>query len=112
MRLNWRHTFLATMQTTGLFDRLLVAASAFGAGLALGFLLAPDSGTATRSRIATGARGAAAAAGERSREWAAPVAEAARQSAHHLAERHIPLADDIELVDAQTIRDAVRESGL
>lgn len=100
------------MQTFGLVERLLVAASAFGAGLALGLLLAPDSGDATRARIATGARDAASAAGERSREWAAPVAEAARQSAHSLAERHLPLADDFELVDGATIREAVRQSGM
>ncbi|MEM1054955.1 MAG: hypothetical protein AAGI52_05470 [Bacteroidota bacterium] len=100
------------MLPSGFAERLLVAASAFGAGLALGLLLAPDAGDATRARIASGARDAASAASDRSREWAAPVTEAARQSAQHLAERHLPLAEDFDLVDGETIRQAVREDGL
>ena len=100
------------MQTSGLTERLFVAASAFGAGLALGLLLAPDSGTATRSRLATGAREAASVASERSREWAEPVAEAARQQAQHLAERHLPMAEDFDVVDGATLREAVRQSGM
>ena len=100
------------MPDTGLLDRLLLAASAFGAGLALGLLLAPDAGPHTRARIAEGAREAAATAGERSRELAAPVAERARETVNGLAERHLPLADDFPIVDGDAVRAAVRESGL
>ena len=100
------------MQTTGMFDRFLLAASAFGAGLALGLLLAPDAGPHTRARIASGAREAATNAGERSRELAAPVAERARETVSGLAERHLPLADDFQIVDGDTVRAAVRETGL
>ena len=86
----------------------MLAGSAFGAGLAMGLLLAPEAGRQTRDRLASGARGAAHAAQERSRGLAAPVAERARETAHHLAERHLPLADDWEVVDPQAVRDAVR----
>ncbi|MEM6326976.1 MAG: YtxH domain-containing protein [Bacteroidota bacterium] len=98
------------MDTTDLAARLSVALSAFGAGLALGFLLAPDSGSATRARLSDGAREAASTASERSREWASPVTEAARQSAQHLAERHLPLADDLDLMDGRDLREAVKRS--
>ena len=96
------------MRDSGLLDRLLLVGSAFGAGLALGLLLAPEAGRDTRGRIATQARGAAAAAQERSRELAAPVADRARETAQDLASRHIPLADDWEVVDPQSLRDAIR----
>ncbi len=91
-----------------LFDRLLLAGSAFGAGLAFGLLLAPEAGHQTRGRIASGARDATHAAQEKSRNLAAPVAERARETASALAERHLPLADDWDVMDAQTIKDALR----
>ena len=100
------------MQTTGFLDRLFLTATAFGAGVALGLLLAPDAGPHTRARLADGAREAATAAGERSRELAAPVAERARETVSGLAERHLPLSDDFEIVDGDAVRAAVRESGL
>ena len=96
------------MRDSGTLDRLLLAASAFGAGLALGVLLAPEAGEATRGRIATQARDAASAAQERGRELAGPVAERAREAAGDLASRHIPLADDWDVVDPQAVRDAIR----
>ena len=96
------------MRDSTLFDRLLLAGSAFGAGVALGLLLAPEAGRETRGRIASGAREASLAAQERSRELAVPVAQRARATASGLAERHLPLADDWDIVDPQTVKDALR----
>ncbi|OZC03161.1 YtxH domain-containing protein [Rubricoccus marinus] len=96
------------MRDSTFLDRFLLAASAFGAGLALGLLLAPEAGRDTRDRIASGAREASAAAQEKSRELAVPVADRARATAQTLAERHLPLAEDWEVVDPDTLRDALR----
>lgn len=96
------------MRDTGFLDRLLLVASAFGAGLALGLLVAPDAGRDTRGRLASGARDAATSAQDRGRELVAPVGERVRETADALAQRHLPLADDFDVVDAEALRDAIR----
>ncbi|MEM1115768.1 MAG: YtxH domain-containing protein [Bacteroidota bacterium] len=93
------------MHTTDLLDRLLLAGFAFGAGLGLGLLLAPEAGEATRTRLATQARDAAEAARLQARDLADPVAERARETAHSFSERHIPLADDFDVVDPSVLDD-------
>jgi hypothetical protein len=89
-------------------DRMLMAAAAFVAGLAVGMLLAPAPGDQTRRRLATSARGAAESAGERAHDLAEPLAERARETARHLSERHLPLADDFDIVDPDALREALR----
>ena len=86
-------------------DHLALAAGAFGAGVAVGLLLAPSSGDATRGRLAASARAAAEAARDRAADLAEPVADAAREGARRVAERHVPLADDFDVVDARDLLD-------
>lgn len=92
------------MQTTDLLDRLLLAGLAFGAGLGLGLLLAPEAGERTRTRLAAQARDAAEAARTQARDLAEPVAERARQTGRQLSERHLPLANDFDVVDPSDLR--------
>jgi len=96
------------MRDSHLIERFLLAGTAFGAGLALGLLLAPEAGRQTRERIASGARESSQAAQERGREWVAPVAEKTRATAAALGERHLPLAEEWDVIDPQTVRDAAR----
>lgn len=96
------------MRDTGFLDRVFLAASAFGAGLALGLLIAPDAGRDTRGRLASGARDVAHTAQDRGRDLVAPVGERVRETADALAQRHLPLADDFEIIDPQSVRDALR----
>jgi len=86
-------------------DRLALLLSAFGAGVAVGLLIAPAPGDATRQRLATSARETADAARHRASGLAEPVAEAARERARRLAERHVPLADDFDVVDGRDLLD-------
>ena len=99
------------MRTVDLLDRLLLATAAFVAGVGVGVLVAPAAGERTRRRLAQSTTDAAAAVGERSREWTAPLAERARDSARELSSRHLPLSDDWDLVDPETLRDVAREAG-
>lgn len=87
-------------------DRLLLAALTFAAGFGVGLLLAPSSGVESRRRIAGGARHAVQAAEEGARGAAAPVVARARETARGLAQRHVPLADDWDVVDG---RDLLRD---
>lgn len=82
-------------------DRLLVAALAFGAGLGLGLLFAPAEGGEARRRLAGSARDAAHSA----QRFADPLAQAAKDHAAGLAQRHLPLADDLDLLDARDLPD-------
>ena len=96
------------MRPTDLADRLLLAGFAFGAGLGLGFLLAPAAGDATRRRLAGTARGAAGATRARAAGLAEPLADAARDRVRQLSERHVPLAGDFDVVDARDVLDDLR----
>ena len=91
-----------------LFDRLLLAGCAFGAGYALGVLAAPASGAATRQRLAGRARAAAETAQAAAQEAAGPLADRARSAARGVAERHLPLAEDLELIDRDAILSDLR----
>ena len=100
------------MRSFDFFDRLLLAAGAFGVGVAVGLLTAPATGTQTRRRLADSTRDATTAAQSRAGEMAAPIAERARTQARELSQRHLPLSDDLELLDAETLRDVARDSSL
>ena len=93
------------MRPTDLADRLLLAGFAFAAGLGLGLLLAPDAGGATRQRLAGTARDAADATRARATGLAEPLADAARDRVRQLSERHVPLAGDLDVVDARDVLD-------
>ena len=82
-------------------DRLLVVALSFSAGVFVGLLLAPDDGRQTRQRLTDGAREAAHAAQNQARGIAEPIVERVRETSHELAERHVPLADDWDVVDGK-----------
>ena len=84
-------------------DRLLLAAAAFGAGYALGLLAAPAPGDVTRRQLAERARDAAETAQTTARDAAAPLAHRARETARELSERHLPLAEDRDLIDRDAI---------
>lgn len=77
-------------------------------GLALGLLLAPASGNATRRRLANSAREASDSARNQAHALAEPLTDVARQRAHAFAERHIPLADDFDVVDGRDMLDDPR----
>ncbi|WP_420454729.1 hypothetical protein [Rubrivirga sp.] len=89
--------------TPAAFDRALLAGLAFGAGLGAGLLLAPAPGDATRRRLARSARGAADVARDRTAGLAEPLADAARDRARRLSERHLPLAGDLDVIDARDV---------
>ena len=86
-----------------LADRLLLAACAFGAGYALGVLAAPAAGDVTRRQLAERARDAAETAQAAAQDAAAPLADRARDAARELSERHLPLAEDLDLIDRDAI---------
>ena len=100
------------MHTTDLLDRLLLAGLAFGAGLGLGLLLAPEAGQDIRTRIAAQARDAAEAARSQARDLTEPVAERARETGRHLSERHLPLAGDLDVIDPDGLRGELRSGRL
>lgn len=93
------------MRATDSLDRLLLAGLAFGAGVGVGLLLAPDAGEATRERLSVSARTAADAARDRTTDLAEPIAEAARDYARHLSERHLPFAGGIDVIDTSDLLD-------
>ena len=84
-----------------MLDRLIVVALGFFAGVAVGLLLAPDDGRRTRQRLADGAREVALSAQNQARGVAEPIVERVRETSHELAERHVPLADDWDVVDGK-----------
>ena len=89
-------------------DRLLVAAFGFVAGYAVGVLLAPREGEQTRRRIAERTREASLTARRQAREAAEPLAERARATAQDFAGRHVPLAEDWDVVDGKDLLDDLR----
>jgi len=90
-------------------DRLTVAAAAFAVGAAAGVLLAPRAGASTREKLAGGARSAASGAGARVAATAAPVAATLREAADSIAERHLPLAGEWDVVDGAALARDIRE---
>ena len=84
-------------------DRLPAFSLGFSAGVAVGFLLAPDEGRRARHRLADGAREAALSAQKRARVIAEPIAGRVRETSQELAERHVPPADDWDVVDGKEI---------
>ena len=86
-------------------DRFVLAATAFGAGVVTGLMLAPESGDAARARIIDSARDAAEAARQNARDLAAPVAQSAAGAARQLADRHVPLAGDFDVIDGRDLLD-------
>lgn len=91
-------------------DRLLLATVAFGAGYAFGLLAAPAAGDVTRRHLAERAREAADAAQAAAQDAAAPLADRARGAARELSERHLPLAEDLTLIDRESILSDVPRS--
>ena len=100
------------MRPTDTLDRLLVAGLAFAAGLGLGLLLAPEAGERTRTRLAASARDVAGAARAQAHDLTGPLAERARETGRQLSERHLPLADDFDVVDASDVLDDLRAGRL
>lgn len=96
------------MRPTDLLDRLLLAALAFGAGLGFGLLLAPEAGDRTRRRLVASARDAADAARAQAHDLAVPLADRARETGRHLSERHLPLADDFDVIEPSDVLDDLR----
>ncbi len=92
------------------FDRLLPTLLGFSAGVAVGLLLAPDAGRQTRRRLAKGAREATQAAQNQALGLAEPIVERVRETTHELAERHVPLADDWDVVDGKEFLDGLLRS--
>jgi hypothetical protein len=90
-------------------DRLLVALGAFMVGMAAGVLLAPREGASTRRILSEGARTAASGAGARVASAAEPVAATLRERAGALAERHLPLAGEWDVVDGAALVRDLRE---
>ncbi len=93
------------MPSSDLVDRLALAAAAFAAGVGLGLLLAPQPGDQARRRIIAQARGAADAARAQAHDLADPLAERVRETGRQVARRHVPLTDDVDLIDAGVILD-------
>jgi hypothetical protein len=90
-------------------DRLLVALGAFAVGMAAGVLFAPREGASTRRILSDSARTAASGAGARVAAATEPVADALRERAGALAERHLPLAGEWEVVDGPALVRDLRE---
>ena len=84
-------------------DRWLLAVFGFAAGYFVGVLAAPQAGEQTRQRLATSAREAALAAQQQAREATEPLAERVRETASGLAGRHVPLANDLDLLDSKAL---------
>ena len=93
------------MRETDFFGRLLLVGLALGAGVGLGLLIAPARGDLTRERLSASARSAADAARDRTSDLAEPLAEAARTRARRLSERHLPLTDDLDVIDTRGLLD-------
>ncbi|MFN3597607.1 MAG: hypothetical protein ACK41D_10095 [Rubricoccaceae bacterium] len=91
------------MTPPDLLDRLLLAGCAFAAGLGLGLLLAPQPGARMRRELASRASEAAATAQSQARDLAEPLQARVRETARELSERHLPLADDWQVVDRDDI---------
>lgn len=91
-----------------LLDRLLLAGLTFGAGVGVGLLLAPAPGDHVRQRLTSLAREASHHARARAEALARPVATVAADHARAFAQRHVPLADDFDVVDARDILDDLR----
>ena len=91
-----------------LADRLLLAGLAFGAGYAAGLLAAPAAGEQTRRRLAERARAAAEEAQAAAHEAAQPLAARARDAAREIQARHIPLSEDLDLIDGDALLDLHR----
>ena len=92
-------------QMSSALDRFALAATAFGAGVVVGLMLAPEPGDAARARVVGSARDAADAARRGTRDLADPVARTVTEAARHLADRHVPLADDFDVIDGRDLPD-------
>lgn len=91
------------MTSSEFLDRLLLAGCAFAAGFGLGLLMAPQPGARTRRELASRASEAAASAQSQARDLAEPLQARVRETARELSERHLPLADDWQVVDRDDI---------
>lgn len=84
-------------------NRAIVASLAFAGGLAVGMMLAPTTGRESRQRVASGVKDAADAIRNQAREATEPVVEKVREAANDLAERHVPMSEDWDVVDGKTL---------
>jgi hypothetical protein len=84
-------------------DRLMLFTLGLAAGYLVGTIFAPEPGIQTRQRIVEGTREAARSAQRQAREAAEPLAERVRTTASEMAERHLPLASDFDVIDGKAL---------